>query len=38
MDTLPEEILNEILLKVDRPSLFHASQVCNQWRRLSENR
>ena len=35
MDTLPVEIVKEILLRVDRPSLYYASQVCNLWRRLS---
>ena len=38
MDTLPSEIINEILLIVDRPSLFHTSQVCSQWRELSSQR
>src|SRR5687767_9505215 len=35
MDLLPEEILNEILTAVDRPSLYSASQVCVQWRQFS---
>lgn len=35
MEWLPAEILNEILLLVDRPSLYHVSQVCNQWRQMS---
>ena len=35
MDTLPSEIVNEILLLVDRPSLYYVSQVCAQWRQLA---
>lgn len=35
MELLLLEILNEILLKVDKPSLYHTSQVCKQWRQLS---
>ena len=35
MESLPAEIINEILLIVDRPTLYHASQVCCQWRQLS---
>lgn len=31
MDLLPEEMVNEILLRVDKPTLYHASQVCDQW-------
>ena len=35
MDLLPSEILNEILLLVDRPSILLASKVCHQWQSLS---
>ena len=35
MELLPEEIVNEILLLVDRPSLYHVSQVCVQWRQMA---
>ena len=35
MDMLPAEIINEILLLVDKPSLYEASQVCSQWRQKS---
>ena len=35
MDTLPVEIINEILLLIDRPSLFHTTTVCKQWHLLS---
>ena len=28
-------MIEEILLRVDRPSLFRASQVCSLWRNLS---
>lgn len=35
MESLPSEIINEILLKVDKPTLYYASQVCRQWRTLS---
>lgn len=35
MELLPVEIVNEILLLVDRPSLYHCSQVCTQWQCLS---
>ena len=35
MDFLPEEIINEILLVVDRPTIYNASLVCKQWRFLS---
>ena len=35
MDSLPSEIINEILLRVDRPSLFQASQVSLSWRGLA---
>ena len=38
MDTLPLEIVNEILLLTDKPSLKHTSQVCLLWRRLSLTR
>ena len=35
MEFLPPEIVNEILLLVDRPTIYYASQVCSQWRILS---
>lgn len=35
MDTLPREIINEILLLVDRSTLFYTSQVSVEWRLLS---
>lgn len=35
MELLPSEIINEILLLVDKPSLYHAAQVCVQWRQLA---
>lgn len=35
MDTLPRKIINEILLLVDRPTLFYTSQVSVEWRLLS---
>ena len=35
MESLPSEIVNEILLLVDRPSLYYAAQVCNLWRRVA---
>ena len=35
MDVLPEEIINEILLRVDRPTLYEVSYVCRQWYHLS---
>lgn len=38
MDLLPVEIINEILLIVDRSSLFYTSQICRQWRILSLKR
>lgn len=33
MDVLFPELVNEIILRLDKPSLFYASQVCKQWRR-----
>lgn len=35
MESLPSEILNEIIKAVDKPSLFFASQVCREWRLLA---
>ena len=35
MDTLPSEIVNEIILLIDEASLWDISQVCVLWRRLS---
>ena len=35
MESLPSEIINEILLLVDRPSLYYVSQVCVQWRQMA---
>ena len=35
MESLPSEIINEILLLVDKPSLYCAAQVCKEWRQLS---
>jgi len=32
MEDLPREMLNEILLWLDKPSLFQASNVCKLWR------
>jgi hypothetical protein len=32
MEDLPREMLNEILLKLDKPNLFQASNVCKLWR------
>ena len=37
MDILPEEIINKILLLVNKPTLYYASQVCSVWKRLSLN-
>ena len=37
MESLPSEIINEILLRVDRPTVYYTSQVCNLWRCLSLN-
>ena len=34
MEILFAEMINEILLKLDRPSLFYAAQVNRQWRQL----
>ena len=35
MELLPVEMLNEILLQVDKSTLFEAAQVCKQWRHLA---
>ena len=35
MDLLPVEIVNEILIKVNKITLYNASQVCKEWRLLS---
>jgi hypothetical protein len=35
MEDLPHEMLNEILLLLDKPSLFQASNTCKLWRRLA---
>ena len=35
MVLLPAEIINEILLQVDKSTLFDAAQVCKQWRQLA---
>ena len=35
MESLPLEIVNEILLIIDRPFLYHVSQVCVGWRQLA---
>ena len=35
MELLPAEMLNEILLQVDKSTLFEAAQVCKQWRHLA---
>lgn len=35
MEFLPQEIVNEILLVVDKPTLYQASLVYKQWRLLS---
>ena len=35
MDLLPQEMVNEILLQVNKPSLYQAAQVCKQWRHLA---
>src|SRR5690554_5281019 len=35
MESLPTDIINEILFRLDRPSLYHASQVSPLWRSLS---
>lgn len=35
MNTLPMEIVNEIILLIDEPSLWDISQVSVLWRRLS---
>ena len=35
MELLPVEMLNEILLQVDKSTLFDAAQVCKQWRHLA---
>ena len=35
MELLPAEILNEILLQVNKPTLYQAAQVCKQWRHLA---
>ena len=32
MEDLPSEMINEILLRLDKSSLFHASNVCKLWR------
>jgi hypothetical protein len=32
IEDLPREMLNEILLRLDKPSLFQASNVCKLWR------
>ncbi len=32
MENLPIEMLNEIFLQLDKPSLFQASNVCKLWR------
>jgi hypothetical protein len=33
MEDLPREMIDEILVRLDRPSLFQASNVCKLWRR-----
>ena len=35
MELLPVEMLNEILLQVDKSTLFDAAQVCKQWHHLA---
>lgn len=35
MELLPLEMVNEILLRVNKPVLYYASQVCTQWKDLS---
>ena len=35
MELLPSEIINEILLLIDKRSLYYAAQVCIQWWQLS---
>lgn len=35
MDSLPSEIVNEISLLVDRPSLYYVAEVYNLWRQLA---
>ena len=35
MDLLPVEIVNEILIKVNKITLYNASQVCKECRLLS---
>ena len=35
MELLPQEIVNEILLQVDKSTLYEAAQVCKQWRYLA---
>jgi hypothetical protein len=38
MEDIPREILNEILLLLDKSSLFRASNVCKLWRQLASMR
>ena len=35
MEDLPIEMINEILVRLDKPSLFYASNVCKLWRQQS---